>query len=235
MTKHPSTDSLVEATRSRTRFSGHGQAKGAAGYKECLSEEGQTSILYAPEGGFGKIRVGAAWDNIAVANTGMIGKLFKKITRQGIDIDLGCLYELQDGTRGAVQAFGGMFGKYDQAPYIFLSGDERTGNAQGDDEFIRINGRHWGDIKRLLFYVYIYHGTGDWSLIRPKISVAIAGEEPLLVVPKAEKSELAVCAVAMMDNAGGHIKLTNHTEYFPGHAEMDRAFGFGLQWDDGNK
>ena len=57
----------------------------------------------------------------------------------------------------------------------------------------------------------------------------------MVVVPDVHKDELAVCAITMIENVRNGIKLTNHTEYFPGHAEMDRAFGFGLEWDEGKK
>lgn len=235
--------SLAEANRSRAEFSGHGKSKGAAGYREMadnpdspyLSQTGQTAVMNQPEGGFNTIKIGAAWDNILVQNAGLLNKLLKKATKQGVDIDLGCLYELEDGSRGCVQAFGEMLGAYDQSPFISLSGDERTGDAAGEDEFIRINGTHWNDVKRLLVYVYIYRGGANWADIKPMIKLSVKGEIPMIVVPDVQMSELAVCAVAMVENVRGGIRLTNHTEYFPGHAEMDRAFGFGLEWADGSK
>ncbi len=238
-----SQSSLIEASRSRARFSGHGNAKGAAGYRvladnpdcEFLSQSGQTSIINPREEGYGLIKIGAAWDNVKVAEAGFFDKLFKKVTKQGVDIDLGCLYELEDGTRGCVQAFGDMLGALSEPPYIALSGDERTGNADGDDEFIRIDGKHWNDIKRILLYVYIYQGAANWSEIKPQIQLSVPGEHPMVVTPDVQMSELAVCAVAMVENVRGGIRLTNHTEYFPGHAEMDRAFGFGIEWADGRK
>lgn len=235
--------SLAEATRSRAKFSGHGNAKGAAGFRvatdnpdcEMLSQSGQSSVINPRDEGFGTIRIGAAWDNIIVEESGFFGKLLKKATRQGVDIDLGCLYEMEDGTRGCVQAFGDMMGAYDSAPYIALSGDERTGDAEGDDEFLRVNGAHWNAIKRILIYVYIYRGHGNWADIKPQVNLSIIGEAPMVVTPDVQASELSVCAIAMVENIRGGIRLTNHTEYFPGHAEMDRAFGFGLQWADGKK
>ena len=84
-------------------------------------------------------------------------------------------------------------------------------------------------------YVYIYNGIPNWAIIRPQIQVSIAGEHPMVVVPDVHKDELAVCAITMIENVRNGIKLTNHTEYFPGHAEMDRAFGYGLEWDVGTK
>ncbi|HEY0902021.1 MAG TPA: Tellurium resistance protein TerA [Micavibrio sp.] len=239
-----STDSMTEASRNRAEFSGHGNAKGAAGYRpdneehaeNLLNGFGETLIVQKPDQGFDDIVIGASWDNIEVQQAGLFGKLLKKATKQGIDIDLGCLYELQDGTRGCLQAFGDMFGEYDSAPFIHLSGDERTGNKEGDDEGMHVNGQQWSQIKRLVIYVYIYSaGQFNWETIRPKITIRIPGEQPLTITPAIKKNNLPVCAIASMDNERDAIKFTNFGEYFPGHAEMDRAYGFGLQWDDGRK
>jgi len=165
-----------------------------------------------------------------------LGKFFKKtIQKAGVDLDIGCLYEMQDGTRGAIQAFGEKFGAYDQPPFMKLSGDERTGNAEGHDEFIMVNGAHWNDIKRVLVYIYIYEGAPTWSQINPQVILDVPGEDDLIVTLGAHDDALALCAVGGLENVRGGIKLTNYTEYFPGHYEMDRAFGFGLEWGDGQK
>lgn len=236
-----SSDSLAEATRSRSKFSGHGNAKGAAGVKgsraasDFLKTTGDTYIFQPHEHGYEKITIGAAWDEITVADESFIGKLMKKTNKVAVDLDIGCLYELQNGERGAVQAFGEMFGSYDSAPFIHLSGDERSGEAEGHDEYLEINGPKWEEIKRILIYVYIYDGVPHWAEIKPEILIDMPGEKDLMVVPDVHESHLAVCAVGGLENIRGGIKVTNFTEYFPGHAEMDRAFGFGIQWTDGKK
>lgn len=242
-----SNNSLLEATRGRAKFSGHGAAKGAAGHLSdtddtgCmrLGSTGQSLIVDPHEDGFEKIRIGGAWQNLVVQQGGFFSRLLKKARRQGVDLDIGCLYELQNGERGAVQAFGELFGDFDAAPYISLSGDDRTGDDHddddGEDEVLRVNGRHWNDIRRLLVYFYIYDGASSWAEVRPQVQIRIPGEKPFLVTPHTYESELAVCAVAGLENVRGGIKLTNFTEYYPGHAEMDRAHGFGLEWADGEK
>lgn len=238
-----STDAMAEASRNRAEFSGHGKAKGAAGYRpdndehieNLLNGFGETMIVQKPDKGFDDIVIGASWDNIVVQEAGFFGKLLKKATKQGVDIDVGVLYEMQDGTRGALQAFGDLYGDYDSAPFIRISGDERTGNKQGDDEDIHVNGQKWADIKRLVVYIYIYAGVGNWETIKPKITIRIPGEQPLTITPAIKKTDLPVCAVAAIENDNNAIKFTNYGEYFPGHAEMDRAYGFGLKWDDGQK
>lgn len=239
-------DSLTEATRSRAKHSKHGGI-GAAGYVsdtddnayQFLGTTGQTDIFNPQEGGYEKIRIGAAWQPLQVNDTGFLGKLLKKSREEGVDLDLGCLYELQNGKRGAIQAFGDLFGDHDNEPFIELSGDDTTGedhdDDDGEDEIIFINGKKWPEIKRVMIYLYIYDGAAHWAEIEPQIQIRVSGEKPMIVKLHTYKSELAVCSVAMMENIRGGIKLTNLTEYYPGHAEMDRALGWGLQWGDGSK
>lgn len=162
-------------------------------------------------------------------------KFYTRKTSNGVDLDVGCLYELKNGKKGAIQAFGEMFGKHDEEPYIELSGDERTGESDGEDELIRVNGKKWDEFKRIIIYVYIYGGADNWSEIQPQIQVRVPGEKPMIVSLSAKRDEFDLCAVARLENVRRGIKMTNLLEYFPGHAAMDRAFGFGLKWEDGQK
>lgn len=242
--KKTSLDSLTEANRYRAEFSGHGDALGAAGVRKAsfdpencahLRQPGESIAVNPPGGGFKYILIGAAWDNETREKEGMIGRLARKAAGKGVDLDVGCLYEMQDGTRGSVQAFGEKFGSFDEAPFMALSGDDRTGDGGGYDEHITVNGAHWDKIKRIVVYFYIYSGAPNWSVVNPRIILDVPGEDDLVVSLSTHNDALAVCAVGGLENVRGGIKLTNFTEYFPGHAEMDRAFGFGLEWDDGKK
>lgn len=240
----PSQSSIMDATKSRAKFSGHGAALGAAGYRVASDHPDNCEFLEEPGGfvsinpqadGFQSIMIGATWDNMKVEKSGFFGKLLKKIQKVGVDLDIGCLYEMQDGTRGAIQAFGEKFGDFDGPPFISLSGDERTGDADGHDEYLLVNGQNWNEIKRILIYIYIYEGAPSWSEIKPQIVIDVPGENDLYVTLKTHNDSLALCAVGELENVRGGIRLTNRTEYFPGHSEMDRAFGFGLDWGEGSK
>ena len=48
---------------------------------------------------------------------------------KGVDLDLGCLYELADGRKGVIQALGNAFGSLNRRPWILLDGDDRTGRS----------------------------------------------------------------------------------------------------------
>ena len=240
----PSGRSMVAATKTRARFSEHGSSKGAAGHNveyvmrsDCdqLMKSGETFSVNPPQSGFGEIKIGALWDNAKIQRDDLLGRLFGLKTWKNIDLDLGCLYELTDGTRGVIQAFGKKFGAYDSPPYIKLSGDERTGDTEGYDETISINGKKWDEIKRIIFYTYIYEGVTDWAQVKPEIHIDVPDKTPLIVTLHSSYKELNLCVIAGVERVRRGMRVTNHTEYFPGHAEMDRAFGFGIHWGDGYK
>lgn len=239
-----SQSSIENANRSRVNFSGHGSAKGAAGYVDpndqslnidFLGRRGDSLSINPPAEGFADVRIAAAWDNQLVPDTSFLGKLLKKSKPADIDLDLGILYELYDGTKGAIQAFGETMGSYNTPPYLSLSGDERAGNKEGDDEFIHLNGKEWPKFKRLLIYVYIYRGAMDWAQVKPQIHLRIPGQKQMVVTLSSHHKGLGLCAIAGIENVRNGMIVTNHTEYFPGHAEMDRAFGFGVEWTGGEK
>jgi len=243
-TKGSSVQSLAKASKSIVDFSGHGTALGAAGYRvasdhpencEFLAEPGQSIAISPGKEGFDSIMIGVAWDNIKVESSGLFGRWFKKVAKIGVDLDIGCMYELKDGTRGSLQAFGDKFGNFEEAPFISLSEDERTGDSEGHDEYLLVNGKKWDQIKRMLIYIYIYKGAPSWSDITPQVVIDVPGESDLYVTLNAHDDQLALCAVGELESVRGGIKLTNRTEYFPGHEEMDRAFGYGLKWADGKK
>jgi tellurite resistance protein TerA len=243
-----SSDSIFEATRYRAEKSRYGGA-GAAGFispqdaasmSGFLDKPGETAIVNPHATGFEDFTIGVAWDVVALEKkpTGWLARLFgakPRKVQKFADLDLGCLYELENGKKGAIQAFGKNFGALNDEPFIHLSGDERTGVADGHDEVITVSGAHWKDIKRMLIYIYIYSGAESWAQVRPQIQVRVPGEEPMAVGLNAIDEKLVLCAVATLENVRGGIRMTNVMEYYPGHPSMDRAFGYGLDWEDGTK
>ncbi len=240
-----SQDSLSQADRTVNEFSGVDGALGQAGVHDTapmlaipddrlLGRPGDTIVLSPTPVGFADIYVGCGWNVSKIPMPGLLGAVGLKRTRK-IDLDLGCLYNLNDGTRGGLQALGVDNGSMTHPPYIWLSHDERTGVRDGDDEFLKINGQKWPEFQRVLIYAYIYSGAADWAGVAPDVTIQIPGQGLVHVTPTIKREGLAVCAIAMMEQIRGGIKITNLTEYFPGQAEMDRAYGFGIQWTDGVK
>jgi len=180
--------------------------------------------------GFGEIVVNLNW------NQGSGGKgFFGRLTGgRKVDLDLGCLFKLRDGRGGAVQALGGTFGSLQQPPYIQLMGDDRSGaSAQG--EFLHINGQHWNELDRILLFAMIYEGAPNWSETDAVVTLQAPGQPTLEIQLDSHRNDQRMCALAMLENQGGNIKVTKLVEYFLDHRYMDQAYDFGLRWVAGSK
>jgi len=119
-------------------------------------------------GGSGTIRVNLNWSS-GVAKPQPTGGFFKKLAAQaqaakGIDLDLGCLYELADGSKGVVQALGNAFGSLDRPPWIKLDGDDRTGGGTSGEN-MSINLEQPGRFRRVLIFAMIYEGAPNWAAV----------------------------------------------------------------------
>ena len=179
--------------------------------------------------GFGEIVVNLNW------NQGSGGKgFFGRLTSRKIDLDLGCLFKLSDGRPGAVQALGGNFGSLQQPPYIQLMGDDRSG-ASAAGEFLHINGQQWGQLDRVLLFAMIYEGAPNWAETDAVVTLTIPGQPTLELRVDSHRNDQRMCALAMLENQGGNIKVTKLVEYFADHRVLDQAYGFGLRWVAGSK
>ena len=154
---------------------------------------------------------------------------------KGIDLDLGCLYELRDGRKSAVQALGNSFGSLINPPYIALDGDDRTGTSVGG-ETLRVNSAMIPEIKRILIYTFIYKGTANWRGAEGIVTVKCPGSKDIIVKMDDYGSNLPMCAIALLENKDGHsLSMEKLVRFFKGHRELDVAFGWGLRWVEGSK
>ncbi|MCC3766957.1 Tellurium resistance [Streptomyces sp. UNOC14_S4] len=151
-----------------------------------------------------------------------------------VDLDLACMYELQDGSKGVVQPLGNILGSLNSPPYVQLSGDDRFGSGSG--ETIYINMDHRDQIKRLLVFVYIYDGTPAFDRTHALVTL-YPGNGPRIEIPLHERApEARSCAVVLLENNKGEITLRREMKYVYGfQAELDRLYGWGLQWGRGYK
>ena len=177
----------------------------------------------------GEIAINLNWSQ---GKKGLLGGLFGH--HQAVDLDLGCLYELQDGQRSAIQALGNSFGDQHRAPYIALDGDDRTGEST-DGEWLRINGDQWSKIKRVLVYTFIYEGAANWSSTDGTLTIHIQGQPPLQIKLEGTDDSKKFCVAALIENEQGQIKVTRVDRYFSGHRDADHAFQWGLSWQVGHK
>ena len=230
--------------------------------KVTLEKRGdKVSLDKRGSAGFGRIHVNLNWNRSGTAQapaqapapqkSGLLGRLSGAVSDAmggamagrkrsgGIDLDLGCMFELTDGRKGLVQALGNSWGDYEGAPYIKLDADDRTG-ASSNGENLYINGDQFAQIRRAIIFTFIYEGVPNWSATDGVVTIAVPNQAPIEVRLDGGGSQM-MCAIAMLENQGGQLQVTKMTEYFEqqgqtsAHEMMDRRFNFGLRWKTGRK
>ena len=152
-----------------------------------------------------------------------------------VDLDLACLYELKDGSKGVVQSLGGLLGEINAPPYVKLSGDDRFGGSSGETIYVNLD--HKDEIKRLLVFVYIYDGTPAFDRTHAVVTL-IPSSGPRIEIGLDERApEARSCAVLLIEHdSKGHLVARREVRYVYGfQSELDRLYGWGLQWGRGYK
>jgi len=226
--------------------------------KVTLEKRGdKVSLDKRGSAGFGRIHVNLNWNRSSMApatapeKTGLLGRLSGAVSGAmggamagrkrsgGIDLDLGCMFELTDGRKGLVQALGNAWGDYEGPPYMKLDADDRTG-ASSTGENLYINGDQFAQIRRAIIFTFIYEGVPNWSATDGVVTIAVPNQAPIEVRLDGGGSQM-MCAIAMIENQGGQLQVTKMVEYFEqqgktsAHEMMDRRFNFGLRWKTGSK
>ena len=192
--------------------------------KVSLDKPGQAISLEKRGGSFGEISVNLNWSR---GKKGFFGG-------SAIDLDLGCLLEMADGDKSVVQALGRMFGNYQDWPYIALDGDDRSGDVSSG-ETMRINGAQWNKIKRIAIFANIYDGAPNWNTTDGVVTVTMPDQPPIEVRMTEGRNDKRLCGVVLLENVNGSLKASRIVDYFKDQSELDRAFGWGLNWRAGSK
>jgi tellurite resistance protein TerA len=179
--------------------------------------------------------------------SGFFGSLSKMFaSTDGIDLDLGCFYELRNGTKmvidglqfsngkGGIRSALSNQGRYTGQPWIWHSGDDRSGT--GDGENILLNPTGVKDLKRLTIYCFIYKGVANWAQTNAIASIKVPGNPDIVVEMGQQINKEMMCALAEINFEGSdEINVKKLVTFHNGHAECDRAYNWGLQWKAGSK
>lgn len=182
----------------------------------------------------GMLRVNLNWNaRPASANRG----LFKR-PEPAIDLDLGCLYEFTDGSKGVVQALGRAFSASPRGvaePVIRLDGDDRSGsNSEGENLFINL--AYAGQIRRVLVFALIYEGAANWAAADGLVTLYPATGPQIEVRLDEPRDGARICGIALLEQAGDDLSVRREVNYINGsQSRLDAAYGWGMNWAPGRK
>ena len=225
------------------------EAKKVSLSKITLEKRGdKISLEKTGSQGFGRTRVNLKWNQnaapapVEAKKPGFLDRMLghrPARASQGIDLDLGCFFELADGTPGAVQALGESWGNFNLPPYVQLDSDDRSGTST-DGENIFINGDQFQQLKRVLIFTFIYDGAPNWAATNGVVTIEVPGRAPV-EVRLDNGTNASMCAIALIENHGGNLQITKLVEYFEHasgkstHQQASERFGFGLRFKAGTK
>ncbi len=217
----------------RAEIPGADQLKIAS--KVTLKDKGD-SFTIKQKAETGELLINLNWDQQPAEKQqgGFLSRWMGGKSDGAVDLDLGCLYELQNQTKGVIQPLGKIFGSFDYPPYVLHMGDDRTG-AWAAGENMKVNLAHAGRLKRLLVFTYIYEGVPRWTATNAVVTVKVPGQ-PVLEVPMGSQTDSRnFCAIAMLEFGAGGIKVTKLVSFHRGHPDCDKTYGWGLKWVAGRK
>ena len=196
--------------------------------KVSLTKE-KPSISLAKREGYGLVKINLNW------NKGEPKKgFFNKVLHRDIDLDLGCFVRLKNGNQDVIQALGKRFGNLNSSPFVYLLGDDRSGQSTSG-EWLHINGDYWREIEEVLVYAFIYEGAANWAKTDGIVTMEVPNEPPIETRLTEGGSQKNMCAVGRIINDNGAMRVERLNTYFAGHPPMDQAYGWGFKWGAGSK
>jgi tellurite resistance protein TerA len=198
--------------------------------KVTLTKAAPTVSLTKHGGASGTLRVNLNWD----AKPPERGFFRKNVQ---LDLDLGCLYEFTDGTKGVVQALGNSFSARNRIgrELIRLDGDDRSGRVSAGEN-LSVDLSDVSQIRRILVFALIYEGAANWAAAKGVATLLPVNAPPVEILLDDPRDGARICAVAMIENRNGEIVVNREVNYLNGaQRALDEAYGWGMNWTRGRK
>ncbi|MFJ8013902.1 TerD family protein [Streptomyces sp. NPDC096339] len=195
-----------------------------------LTKQGATS---------GGMRINLSWA-VAKPPRGWMNKGRDAVRLEDVDLDLSCLWELQNGEKGTVHPINNQFGAFDMPPYVQLDHDDRTGASEAGENLL-INLDHASEIKRILVFVVVYQGATSFAGLHGVATLYPPAGPPIEVRLDECTVPSPVAAIALIENVGGELIVRREAKYLvpaPGvfnQQAADLEYGWGMTWQAATK
>ena len=156
----------------------------------------------------------------------------RRFAQKPPDLDLGCMFMMQDGDSHVIQPVGGYFGDKDIPPYILLDKDDRSGASQ-DGENLTIFRPDL--IDKVMVFTFIYEGARGFSEVNARLSLTDPNGREIVINLDNPDPNRTFCSICTIENRQGDVLITKEERYFAGHREADEHYGFGFNWRAGRK
>jgi len=167
---------------------------------------------------------------------------------KSIDLDLGCFYELANGTIFAIDGLQFSHGRgghknqvtrqgcYTQKPWIWHTGDDRGNDSSGSaGENILVNPSGLSDIKRIIVYCFIYEGVAKWAETNGVVTIQVPDNSDVVVEMGKQSDSRKFCAIAEILFSTNAMTVKKLVTFHDGHSDCDKRYGLGMSYTAGTK
>ena len=144
-----------------------------------------------------------------------------------LELELGCFFELADGTRGVLQTWDNR-GLLDGLPFIRLNPSEMIG-GRGRQQML-INASQPDRFKGLTIFAFIPGGSPNWSAAGVALVTTCAGQIDVSTELTEGKNGNAIVAMLDMAFSGNAISLQHRALFAARHSDLDEQLGWDMQW-----
>ncbi|MGY1899118.1 TerD family protein [Nocardia gipuzkoensis] len=153
-----------------------------------------------------------------------------------LDLDLCCFWELADGRKGDIRPVGD-FGSLERPPFIRLDADDRSGTGAAGEN-LEIDLGRAAEFRRILVFATLYDGAADFRGVRATAALYPAGGPPIEVTVDGCTDGSRDVVLVLIENTGADLVVRREGRFVPpppnrprwGVTEVDKAYGWGLNW-----
>jgi tellurite resistance protein TerA len=171
-----------------------------------------------------EIHINLNWNQL-----GSKSGFFRKTEK--LDLDLGCMFETDDGYKAVIQALGNAFGSKYNFPFIYLDKDDRSGEVSDGENLYILRPDM---LRRAAIFAFIYEGNADFVDADAVLTIKGLNRE-ITVKLDSPRPNRTMCIGAYIENKDGVIKIEKIDEYVFSHKDCDEMFGFNFRWVAGSK
>jgi uncharacterized protein involved in tellurium resistance len=184
-------------------------------------DDDHPATTWTPENrGTGSMTVTLHWEPLQTSN---------RLPRPS-DLQLGCFWQADDRSAGVMQTASNSISAPGAGVHRQVLRLGRRDEKEGQTMFADLAGL--ATFRRFFVFAYGQHGSPEWALLRPSLTVAAtAGTELSMRLGDAPPSA-RLCVVASFHVVGDDLIIRRENDYLDGlQAQAAERYGWALEWN----
>jgi stress response protein SCP2/uncharacterized protein involved in tellurium resistance len=206
--------------RAQTEFGEHSSRfRQRAEHVTALDDDHPATTWIEDDRGSGAMTLTLHWEALQTS-TGM---------PRPSDLHFGCLWQAEDRSAGVMQTVSNSISAPGAGVHRQVLRLGRRDEHEGQTIFVDLAGL--ATFRRFFVFAYGQHGSPEWALLRPTLTVASASGEQLTIRLGDAPQSARLCVVASFHVVGSDLIIRRENDYLDGlAAQAAERYGWALEW-----